>query len=79
MLTPTTTVNVDGTKFLPEPAPCGIVTVAPAAVVLLLDVLVVVELVVVVDVLVVVVELTVEDVVVMPVPLTVMVPFIHGW
>ncbi len=80
LLTPTTTVILDGEKFSPEPAPCGITTATAATLALLLVVLVVllvVEVVMLVVLVVLVVLLVVE---VVPLATTVIVPFIHaGW
>jgi len=71
---PDATVMLDGEKFLPEPAPCGIVTVTVAP--LPLDVV----LVEVVDVVLVLVVLVVEVVEVTAVPVTTSLPCIHpGW
>jgi len=90
MVVPDATVIDAGEKLAPEPAPCGmlIVAVAPLLFVLevedvvVIDVLLVVEVallvVLVLLVLLVVVRLLVEEVLVV-LPVTVIVPFIQKW
>ncbi len=83
MVVPDATVIIAGEKLDPEPAPCGMITVAIAPLLFVLeveDVVVITVLLVVVVLLVVllvVVRLLEEVVVVLPLPDTVIVPFIQ--